>query len=159
MKNVIYFYLFIKRENASSFKAEIATLTRKLNLKEKVFEESKKNFEKTLDEYKVKMTDLIRFNDCSTMKIKELEEQRDDFREIIRNIETENLHLNSESKKNYEIFEEERRIKEGIKSDYYFLKERMKTLIQMLRELQMFRDANKNEADKFFNNLFNFYNE
>lgn len=105
------------------------------------------------------MTDLIRFNDCSTMKIKELEDQRDNFREMIRKLETGNLNLNSEFRKNIDLFEEERNIKEGLKSDYDFLKERVKTMVQMLKELQMFKDNNKNEANKFFNDLFKFYNE
>jgi len=134
-------------------------LTRKLKNKEKAFDESKKNFEKTIDEYKIQMTDLIRFNDCSTMKIKELEDQRDNFREIIHKLETENLNLNSECRKNFELYEDERNTKDAFKSDYEFLKERVRNMVQMLKELQSFKDANKNEADKFFDNLFNFYNQ
>jgi len=105
------------------------------------------------------MTDLIRFNDCSTTKIKELENQRDNFIEIIRKLENENLNFNSKYMENVELLDEERNIKEGLKSDYEYLKEKVRTMVCMLKDLQMFKDADKNEANKFFNNLFKFYNE
>lgn len=127
-------------------------------MKEKAFEDSKKSFEKTIEEYKIQMTDLIRFNDCSTLKIKELENQRDNLREIITKLETETLNINLECRKKIELYEEERIQKENILRDHDYLKEKVKMLIQMLKDLNVLKDVNKNKSDKFFNNLFKFYN-
>jgi len=127
-------------------------------VKEKAFEDSKKSFEKTIEEYKIQMTDLIRFNDCSTLKIKELENQRDNLREIITKLETETLNINLECRKKIELYEEERIQKENILRDHDYLKEKVKMLIQMLKDLNVLKDVNKNKSDKFFNNLFKFYN-
>lgn len=105
------------------------------------------------------MTDLIRFNDCSTLKIKELEDQRDKFREMIRKLENENLDLNSKVGENIDLYEEERKIKDNLRSDYEYLKEKVKKMVLMLKDLQSSKETNKIEGEKFFNNLFKFYSE
>ncbi len=108
-------------------------MTRKLNGKEKAFEESKKNFEKIIDEYKIQMSDLIRFNDCSTIKIKELEDQRNNMREMLKKLESENSNLNSEYKRGIDLFEEGKIVNENLRNDNLYLKEQVKLIMQMFK--------------------------
>ena len=152
-------YNKFQKENSASFKAEITTLTRKLNNKEKFLEESKKNFEKNIEEYKCQMTDLIRFNDCSTIKIKELEDQRENLRDIVKKLENENLNLNSECRKKMDLYEIEKNSKDDIQNEYENLKQRVQILVQMFKDFQNIKENHKNKADKFFNNLFKFYKD
>jgi hypothetical protein len=134
-------------------------LNRKLISKEKNFEESKKSFEKTIEEYKNKMNDLIRFNDCSTLKIKELEDLRENLREMIRKIESENIELNSEYRKKQEMFENEKILTIDLQSKLDKMRLNLQTLSLMFQDLRKIKDIHKDQFDNFFSNLYKFYKE
>lgn len=61
-----------------------------------------------MEDYKNQISDLIRFNDCSTNKIKELENQNENLRDIIKKLEQENSNVQIECKNNIEFLEDEK---------------------------------------------------
>lgn len=127
--------------------------------KDKNFEETIRNFEGITVEYKNQISELIKFNDNSTKKIKELEEQKLNMINIIKDLENQNSNLISDLKYKNELFENEKNLNIVLKNQLENYKIKTHNLYSIAKDLESIKSSHRIESERIFFNLFNFYKE
>lgn len=144
-------------ERNSTLKVEVSILNRKLNEKEKLIEENNKKFEAIINEFKHKITNLIRYNDAYASKLHELRKFNDDSKnEVQELIEYQNC-LNDKYNDLKIVYQKE--VENGLdtKNQYSALKNKVGSLIKMILEVFKNHNINHQVLSSFLSKLNFFY--
>lgn len=143
-------------ERNSTMKVEVSILNRKLNEKEKQLEENNRKFEEIINEFKHKITNLVRYNDAYASKLHELRRYNDDSKNEIKELVDYRNCLNEKYNDLQIVYQKEVESGLDMKNQYELLKNKMGALIKMIFENFKNQNSNHQVLSSFLSRL-NFF--
>jgi chromosome segregation ATPase len=149
----------LTQERSCNLKVEIATLNRKLASRDKQIEDYKKLYEGMVNELKNKITNLMTFNDSSVRRIKELETENFNLIEDNKKFEVDLNDLENNLNMFREKFDIEQKNKFRLQNEVESYEHKIKKLINMMTNLNDFREIKRKSENTIFSNMKFFFSE
>lgn len=131
-------------ERTSNYKVEISTLQRKLKEKEKAFNDNKKTFENIIAEFKIKINNLIAYNDSYASKLHEMESYNEAQKKEIEEKQEHTEKLNYKIEEINYSYQKEAQKNKDLQTNYFEFKEKVAAMLSGV--LEVFRSQNEHSS-------------